>query len=63
MRYHGFTRAEVYQQYDRLLEYHGLTREQVNRAALSVSTFTGLPGLAEARAHLLEVCPDLEGRI
>jgi hypothetical protein len=63
LRESGMEKAEAVQHYERLLKHHDLTPDQVNAALPSIVLHGGLPGMDEARAHLLEIIPDLEGRI
>lgn len=63
LRESGMEKAEAVQHYERLLTHHGMTPEQINQAARSLSTLMGLPSTGEARAHLLTVIPELEGRL
>lgn len=63
LRKAGMSKDEAVQHYERLLQHHDLTPDQVGAALPSIVLHGGLPGMDEARAHLLEIIPDLEGRI
>lgn len=63
LRKAGMRKEGVAQHYERLLDYHHLTPDQVNAALPRIIMNGGFPAMDDARAHLLEVCPDLEGRI
>lgn len=63
LRNAGMSKTEAVQHYERLLKHHDLTPDQVNAALPSIVLHGGLPGMDEARAHLLEIIPDLEGQI
>ena len=59
----GMSKEGAVQHYERLLEHHHLTADQVSAALPGIMLHGGLPGMDEARAHLLEIIPDLEGQI
>ena len=63
LRKAGMSKEGAVQHYERLLEHHHLTADQVSAALPGIMLHGGLPGMDEARAHLLEIIPDLEGRI
>lgn len=63
LRKAGMSKEGAVQHYERLLEHHHLTADQVSAALPGIMLHGGLPGMDEARAHLLEIIPDLEGQI
>lgn len=63
LRKAGMSKEESVQHYERLLERHDLTPDEINAALPRIILNGGFPAMDDARAHLLEVCPDLEGRI
>ncbi len=63
LRKAGMPKDEAVQHYERLLQHHDLTPDQVNAALPTIMLNGGFPAMDDARAYLLEVCPDLEGRI
>ena len=63
LRKAGMSKEGAVQHYERLLEHHHLTADQVSAALPGIMLHGGLPGMDEARAHLLALCPDLEGQI
>lgn len=63
LRKAGMSKTESVQHYERLMKHHDLTPDQVNAALPSIVLNGGFPAMDDARAYLLEVCPDLEGRI
>ena len=63
LRKAGMSKEGAVQHYERLLEHHHLTADQVGAALPGIMLHGGLPGMDEARAHLLEIIPDLEGQI
>ena len=63
LRKAGMSKEGAVQHYERLMKHHDLTPDQVNAALPSIVLHGGLPGMDEARAHLLEIIPDLEGQI
>ena len=63
LRKAGMSKTESVQHYERLMKHHDLTPDQVNAALPGIVLHGGLPGMDAARAHLLEIIPDLEGQI
>ena len=63
LRKAGMSKEGVAQHYERLLEHHHLTADQVSAALPGIMLNGGFPPMDEARAHLLALCPDLEGQI
>ncbi len=63
LRKAGMSKTESVPHYERLMKHHDLTPDQVNAALPGIMLHGGLPGMDEARAHLLEIIPDLEGQI
>ena len=64
LRKAGMSKTESVQHYERLMKHHDLERsDPVNAALPGIMLHGGLPGMDEARAHLLEIIPDLEGQI
>lgn len=57
----GMTKQEAVPFYQKLLEHHGLTAESMNKDL--AGALACLPTAELARAHLIEVCPDLQGEI
>lgn len=57
----GMTKEEALPVYQKLLEYHGLTAESMNKDL--AGALACLPTAEVARAHLFEVCPELQGEI
>jgi len=55
------TKEEALPVYQKLLEYHGLTAESMSSDL--AGALACLPTAELARAHLMEVCPDLQGEI
>lgn len=63
LRKAGMSKTESVQHYERLMKHHDLTPDQVNAALPGIMINGGFPPMDDARAHLLEIIPDLEGRI
>lgn len=61
LRESGMTRQDAVPIYAKLLDHHGLTAEAV--AGNLAGALAHLPTTDVARAHLLEVCPELAGEI
>ena len=63
LRKAGMSKEGVAQHYERLLEHHHLTADQVSAALPGIMLGGGFPSMDDAREHLLALCPDLEGKI
>ena len=63
LRKAGMSKTESVQHYERLMKHHDLTPDQVNAALPGIMLNGGFPPMDDARAHLLALCPDLEGKI
>ena len=63
LRKAGMSKTESVQHYERLMKHHDLTPDQVSAALPRIIMNGGFPAMDEARAHLLEIIPDLEGQI
>ena len=57
----GMAKDQAIPIYQKLLDHHGTTAEAVN--ANMFRALGHIPTSKAARAHLLEVCPELEGTI
>lgn len=63
LRKAGLSKGDAIVHYERLLEHHHLTPDQVSGALQSIMLGGGFPSMDDAREHLLALCPDLEGQI